>query len=522
MTTEEYLKSIDEVGLDETWLGIIKRFEGNDPSHVDGVLSIGNFGELYEIGLAHVNKESKKELGKYFTPEDVATLMAKWLDTLPGENVCDVCCGVGNLILAYLKHIGKRRARELIKSKKLWLYDKDDLALWICVNTIGIIYGSDVVGYIHSIPGDFLNGCRRLPENCKVVSNPPYAKVENFPEDWDQTVVLHETKELYAAMMEKILSQCGMKGAVLLTPQNYLGRGKFKALREKLSTGYAGFVIPFDNTPGQLFNGRKHGVFNSNKQNQVRPAIMVVDSEHWGNGIRVAGMVRFRNGERDKVLEPKFFDDLIGDVAQRPKSDRYAKCFPSLEPLLLAWKLAGLHNSFGSYLNPNGKHALNFATTCRYHTVAYVSDLFRSGKRTLRFNDEETRDLAYCFLNSSFCYWHWRLYDGEITYQQGMLEEMPVFFPRLSPYRKRLLEIAKEMQAIEKDNITRKKNSGKMMENIKFPEKYRDEINDILLKQLNMDCDHHVFDIVHAHSVYKDEEGFDKGYPLDDSLSDMI
>ena len=158
---------------------------------------------------------------------------------------------------------------------------------------------------------------------------------------------------------------------------------------------------------------------------------MVVDSEHWGNGIRVAGMVRFRNGERDKVLEPKFFDDLIGDVAQRPKSDRYAKCFPSLEPLLVAWKLAGLHNSFGSYLNPNGKYALNFATTCRYHTVAYVSDLFRSGKRTLRFNDEETRDLAYCFLNSSFCYWHWRLYDGEITYQKGMLDNLPVFFKKL-------------------------------------------------------------------------------------------
>ena len=129
MTTEEYLDSIDRIGLDGTWLAIIRQFEGRDSSHVDGVVSISNFGELYEIGLAHVNKESKKELGKYYTPEDVATLMAKWLDKLPGENVCDVCCGVGNLILAYLKHIGKERARELIRSGKLWLYDKDDLAL---------------------------------------------------------------------------------------------------------------------------------------------------------------------------------------------------------------------------------------------------------------------------------------------------------------------------------------------------------------------------------------------------------
>ena len=522
MTTEEYLDSIDRIGLDGTWLAIIRQFEGRDSSHVDGVVSISNFGELYEIGLAHVNKESKKELGKYYTPEDVAALMAKWLDKLPGENVCDVCCGVGNLILAYLKHIGKERARELIRSGKLWLYDKDDLALWICVNTIGIIYGSDVVGYIHSIPGDFLNGVRRLPKNCKVVSNPPYAKVDKFPEDWDQTVVLYETKELYAAMMEKILSQGGMKGAVLLTPQNYLGRSKFKSLRWKLSTGYSGFVIPFDNTPGQLFNGKKHGVFNSNKQNQVRPAIMVVDSEHWGHGIQVAGMVRFRNGERDKVLDPKFFDKLVGKIPQRPSEGRYAKCFPQLEPLLTAWTVAGSHSKFGDYLDPKGEWTLNFVTTCRYNTVACLSDLFRSGKRTLHFRDEETRDLAYCFLNSSFCYWHWRLYDGEITYQQGMLEEMPMFLPRKPEARKRLLEIAKEMQAVESKNISRKKNSGKMMENIKFPEKYRDEINDILLGELNAKYDHHVFDIVHAHSVCKDKEGFDKGYPLDDSLSDMI
>ena len=521
MTIDEYLLSIDKIGLNDTWMDILGKFKGN-PDYVDGVLSIPNFGELYEIGLAHVNKQSKKELGKYFTPEDVATLMAKWLDALPGENVCDVCCGVGNLILAYLKYIGKSRARDLIKSGHLWLYDKDELALYICVNTIGFIYGDDVVGYIHSIPGDFLNGFRRLPKNCKVVSNPPYAKVENFPEDWDQTVVLHETKELYAAMMEKILSQSGMKGAVLLTPQNYLGREKFKSLREKLSTGYAGFVIPFDNTPGQLFNGRKHGVFNTNTQNQVRPAILVTDNTNWGLGIRVAGMVRFRNGERDEVLTPEFLAKFVGNTPQRTRGDRYAKCFPQLEPLLLSWKTKSIGEQFGDFACSDGEYKLNFVTTCRYNTVAYVSDLFRSGKRTLGFKDSDTRDLAYCWLNSSFCYWHWRLYDGEITYQQGMLDEMPTFIGKLtSDARTTLIGIAKEMQSMEASHISKKKNSGKMMETIKFPDEYRTKINNILLLQLGVECDGHEFDILHAHSLVGDN-GLVGGYPLDDSLSDMI
>lgn len=504
MTISEYLKSIDETGLDRTWLEILKECQKN-PSRSDGVVCVDYFGELYEIGLAHVNKESKKSLGKYFTPDDVATLMAKWLDGLEGENVCDVCCGVGNLILAYLKYIGRERARNLIKSGNLWLYDKDELALWICVNTIGLLYGDDVVGYIHSQPGDFLDDKVRLPKNCKVISNPPYAKVDVVPETWCQSVVAHETKELYAAMMEKILSEGGNRGTVLLTPQNYLGREKFKSLRQKLGTGYSGFVIPFDNTPGQLFNGKKHGVFNTNQQNQVRPAILVTDNRKWGIGLRVAGMVRFRNGERDKVLTPEFLAKFVGNTPQRSNGSRYAKCFPQLEPLMFAWRTKSIGERFGDYVCPDGEHCLNFVTTCRYNTVAYVSDLFRSGKRKLGFKDEETRDLAYCWLNSSFCYWHWRLYDGEITYQHKMLDEMPVFFKRLSPEtRERLVDIAKEMQSIESNYIAKKKNSGKMMENIKFPDEYRTKINNLLLLELGVKCDGHDFDLIHAHSVLDD------------------
>lgn len=531
MTIDEYMKSIDDVGLDRTWLEMVKKCQ-NTPEIKDGVLSVSNFGELYEIGLAHVNKESKKSLGKYFTPSDVATLMAKWLCNLSGENICDVCCGVGNLVLAYLKHIGRDKARELIKSGSLWLYDKDELALWICVNTIGILYGDDIVGYIHSCPGDFLDSEVRLPENSKVVSNPPYAKVEQIPDNWNKTDVVSETKELYAAIMEKILSEPGVSGTVLLTPQNYLGREKFKSLRKLLGSGYtgmaipfdnkpswifngkkhtgdevvrSGFVVPFDNTPGQLFNGKKHGVFNSNQQNQVRPAILVTDNRKWGTGIQVAGMIRFRNGERNKVLTPEFLSKFVGNTPQRTNGDRYAKCFPQLEPLLLAWRTKSIGERFRDFVCDDGEYKLNFVTTCRYNTVAYVSDLFRSGKRTLGFKDSDTRDLAYCWLNSSFCYWHWRLYDGEITYQQGMLDEMPTFIGKLtSDARTTLIGIAKEMQGIEGQNIVRKKNSGKMMESVKFPDEYRTKINNILLLELGVECDGHEFDIIHAHSLVGD------------------
>lgn len=44
-------------------------------------------------------------MGKYYTPEDVASLLSNWLLPLDGINICDVGCGTGNLILNYLSKL---------------------------------------------------------------------------------------------------------------------------------------------------------------------------------------------------------------------------------------------------------------------------------------------------------------------------------------------------------------------------------------------------------------------------------
>jgi type I restriction-modification system DNA methylase subunit len=165
---QNYYEDIKIKGLEETWNYIL---DNNIPMQSsDFVLS--HLGELYEDGLARVNKISKKEMGKYYTPIDVANVMADWFINLPGENICDVCCGVGNLIIQVLSHYSYHEAQRLIETGKIYLYDIDPIAIHICEYTLNSIYQTKGV---HIIIGDFLTSTIHLPENAKVISQFPPA-----------------------------------------------------------------------------------------------------------------------------------------------------------------------------------------------------------------------------------------------------------------------------------------------------------------------------------------------------------
>lgn len=63
-------------------------------------------------------------------------------------------------------------------------------------------------------------------------------------------------------------------------------------------------------------------------------------------------------------------------------------------------------------------------------------------------------------------------------------------------------EMMQKMSSRENDFTITKVNAGVAQENIKFPEEYRDKINNRLLKILNSEFDSSIFDKVHANSYY--------------------
>ena len=260
-----YINDVQNLGLEKTWDFIcdfvLAHGEPND------FLNIKNFGEMYEIGLAISDKIKKKNSGQYYTPDDVALVMSEWLDKCEGENICDVACGTGKLILTYLDYIGKKRALKILNEGKLYLYDYDKVALKICKTSLLVKYGIELKDLINDVHCDFLDKDIILPEKCKTISNPPYAPMKEFNDNWIHTDVIIDAHEWYSSFMEKIFEQS--LSTVIITPFSFISGNKFYSLRKKMCELGNGFIVAFDNVPGNIFCGRKQGIFNTNTSNSV-------------------------------------------------------------------------------------------------------------------------------------------------------------------------------------------------------------------------------------------------------------
>lgn len=496
---DNYINDIENDGLEHTWSHICK-FVLEYGENAD-FLNVRNFGEMYEIGLAIQNKIQKKNNGQYYTPEDVAFIMSEWFDSLAGENICDVACGTGKLILTYLDFIGKEKAVDLLKNGKLYLYDFDSTALKVCKTTILLKYGKNLKDKIHDIAGDFLSSKIRLPENSKVISNPPYAAIQQVGIDWKDTQVLNDSRELYSCFMEKIIEQsCA---SVIITPYSFISGTKFYSLRTILNK-CNGEIYSFDNVPGNIFCGRKHGIFNTNTSNSVRAAITVIRKNN-SDGFKLTPLIRFKSTERKELLHCEVLESFLSPNRQKISynTPMYYKCFKELQPLYdCIVEKSGKH-TLGELVTKDGDYTLSMPNTCRYYTTAFSGIMNRNGQTILHFDDEKKFDFAYCLINSSFAYWHWRLYDGGITYPVSLLLKMPIIYNSLSEDdHKFFKETMQEMSSKAKDFVIKKNNVG-VQENIKYPREYRDRINQRFLKILNIKIDNSTIDLIHSNMALK-------------------
>lgn len=432
-------------------------------------------GGLYEDGLAFSNKIEKKAMGKYYTPIDVAEVMARYLLELPGDNICDLCCGTGNLIISVLDVMERDKAIELLANGNIYLYDIDVTAMKICQAILINRYG-ECAKNVNIIQGDCLDANIHFPANSKVISNPPYGKQDSLA---GQNIYscAKTTKELYVAFMEKIIAE--KTPGVIITSHSFLGGSTFKVLRKEMNN-CGGKIFAFDNVPANIFKGKKFGIFNSNEANSTRAAITIIEPEV--KGFKVAPFIRFRSADRAEVLTNEFLTSLLPDSLQHNGDEVLYRIEKGTEEIVDKWTKS--KKTLNSLLSASKtQYALDVPNTCRYFTTGAKKTLSRTGKITLYFKDENSFYLGYAFINSSFCYYWHRMCNGGVTYPITLLKSMPIF----GTVTDELKEFCDKMMSEEEDYIVLKKNAGAFQENIKFPMSYHETLNNLLLTQIDVE-----------------------------------
>lgn len=498
-TIEQYYNDIDTIGLEETWYFIIGlnyecSLPTNHPFHYS------NFGVLYELGLAHINKQQKKESGVFYTPADVSEVLADMLSDIKAYNICDVACGTGNLIIKVLQGMSKKDALGLLKGGHIYLYDNDALSLHIAKHTIGIIYGKDIVDNINCFVGNFLDSNCLLPDNAKVISNPPYYKINIEKSETPITKVVGQCRELYGAFMEKIIK--GSVGSVVITPYSFLNGSKFSKLRE-LFNNYSGKLISFDNVPGNIFNGGKIGTLSSSNRNSVRTTITVVDNKG-DKGFQTTQLIRFHNSERKELLKKDFLYSLLSEKKQIVTKDTsYCKQYKVLEDLWNEW-VGGSVGTVKDIVVKDSEYKLYMPHSCRYFICGVTYPMKRATRDLLCAKDEKSFYYLYALLNSSFAYWYWRMFDGGICFSASLALKMPLFIDRVSDdqYLK-IKNIVDEMVLEEQNYIVKKMNAGAYQENVKFPVEYRRKLDEIILDILNVNINLQTLDIPYSKTILK-------------------
>jgi len=83
----------------------------NDPKLDLRPSRIGNqdvIGNTYEYLISHFASDAGKKGGEFYTPPEVATLLARLLDPQPKDRICDPACGSGSLLIRVAREVGDR------------------------------------------------------------------------------------------------------------------------------------------------------------------------------------------------------------------------------------------------------------------------------------------------------------------------------------------------------------------------------------------------------------------------------
>lgn len=288
------------------------------PSRVGSPDVVGN---AYEHLIKSFASTSGKKAGEFYTPPEVSTLMARLMDPLEGEDICDPACGSGSLLLQCGRLIRARTG-----SRRYALYAQEAIgSTWALAKMNMFLHGEDN----HRIEwGDTLRNPKLMANDTSlrrfdvVVANPPFSlenwgheSAENDRFDRFRRGVPPRTKADFAFILHMVETM-------------------------KPGTGRMAVVVPH----GILFRGGAEGRIRRKliEDNLLDAVIGIPEKLFYGTGIPAAVLlfrmrkaddkVLFIDGSRDfqpgrnqNTLREAGMDRMLAACAARVSVEKYAR-----------------------------------------------------------------------------------------------------------------------------------------------------------------------------------------------------
>jgi type I restriction enzyme M protein len=133
---------------------------------------VGNqdvIGDAYEYLISRFAADAGKKGGEFYTPAEVATLLAKLLKARPGDTLCDPACGSGSLLI--------RVAKEVASDNFALFGQESNGSTWALCRMNLFLHAMDNarIEWCNTITSPHLVEGDRLLKFNVVVANPPFS-----------------------------------------------------------------------------------------------------------------------------------------------------------------------------------------------------------------------------------------------------------------------------------------------------------------------------------------------------------
>lgn len=282
------------------------------PSRIGGQDVIGN---AYEYLIGHFASDAGKKGGEFYTPAEVATLLARLVDPKPGETICDPACGSGSLLI---------RVAQEVKGHDYALFGQEvNGGTWALCRMNMFLHGVDGARIEW---GDTLNTPKLVEDNRLmkfdvVVANPPFSldkwgaeQAANDPFRRYHRGVPPKSKADYAFishMIEAAVEDGGRVGVIV--PHGVLFRGgsegkiRKQLIEENLLDGVIGL-------PANLFFGTGiPAAILLFKKGRNTTDVMIVDASR-----------EFDDGKRQNRLRGQDVDKVVATFRAGSSTEKYS------------------------------------------------------------------------------------------------------------------------------------------------------------------------------------------------------